>query len=177
MAKEMQASRKAKELQETITEHEGYVNEALDQGKEDLALEVAEKIADFQSQLAIQTKAQESFAAHTERLKGMIKTTNKSLAEFKRQLVMVKTTESVQKATTAITHNYASGSSTLLTAKETLDRIKEKQQDLDDRLAAGEELQAEWNGEDLEDKLKEAGIVGDDSKAQDILAELKSKRA
>lgn len=176
MAKEMQAARKVEQINADITKHEGYATEALDKGNEDLALEVAEKIAEFQGELEIQQKAQSTFAAHTERLKNIIKTTNKSLADFKRQLVMVKTTESVQKATTAITNNYASGSSKLLTAKESLDRIKQKQQDLDDRLAAGEVLQGEFEGEDLEQKLKDAGIVKDKSKANDILAKLKEKK-
>ena len=176
MAKEMQAARKVEQLNADIKKHEGYATEALEKGNEDLALEVAEKIAEYQGELEIQQKAQSSFSAHTERLKNIIKTTNKSLADFKRQLVMVKTTESVQKATTAITNNYASGSSKLLTAKESLDRIKQKQQDLDDRLAAGEVLQGEFEGEDLEKKLKDAGIVEDKSKAKDILARLKEKK-
>lgn len=176
MAKEMQASRKIEQLRADIAKHEGYASEALEKGNEELALEVAQKIAEFQGELEIQQKAQESFAAHTERLKGLIKTTNKSLADFERQLVMVKTTDSVQKATKAITSNYASGTSRLLTAKESLDRIKQKQQDLEDRLAAGEVLQDEFDGQDLEKKLKEAGIVKDDNKAKEILAKLKEKK-
>ena len=176
MAKEMQASRKIKQLTGDIMKHEGYATEALEKENEELALEIAQKIAEFQAELEIQQKAQESFAAHTERLKGLIKQTGKSLAEYERQLVMVKTTESVQKATKAITSNYATGTSKLLTAKESLDRIKQKQQDLDDRMAAGETLQDEFDGDNLEEKLKEAGIVQDDSKAKDILAKLKEKK-
>lgn len=176
MAKEMQAARKVESLSKDIEKHEGYAAKALEKGDENLALEIAQKIAEIQGELEIQQKAQSSFAAHTERLKAMIKKTAKALTDMQRQLVMVKTTESVQKATTAITNNYASGSSKLLTAKESLDRIKQKQQDLDDRMAAGEALNAEWNGNDLEAKMKEAGIVEDDNKAQDILAQIKAKK-
>jgi len=176
MAKEMQAGRKVKQLIEDISKHEGYATDALDKGEEGLALEVAQKIAEYQGELEIQQKAQQSFSAHIERLKGMIKKTGKSLADYERQLVMVKTTESVQKATKAITNNYSSGSSKLLTAKESLDRIKKKQQDLEDRLAAGDELQGEFEGDNLEKKLREAGIVEGDNKAKDILAKLKEKK-
>jgi uncharacterized protein YhaN len=63
-----------------------------------------------------------------------------------------------------------------LTAKESLDRINQKQSDLEDRLKAGEALQNEFNGEDLEKKLKEAGIVKSEDKAQEILAALKAKQ-
>ncbi len=177
MAKEMQAARKVESLTKDVQKHEGYAAAALEKGDENLALEIAQKIADIQSELEIQQKAQSSFAAHTERLKAMIKKTTKALTDMQRQLVMVKTTESVQKATTAITNNYASGSSKLLTAKESLDRIKQKQQDLDDRMAAGETLAAEFNGDDLETKMKEAGIAPDDNKAKDILEKLKAKKS
>ncbi len=176
MAKEMQASRKVESLTKDIEKHERYVASALEKNDEALALEIAQKIAEIQGELDIQQKAQSSFAAHAERLKAMIKKTAKALAEMERQLVMVKTTESVQKATTAITNNYASGSSKLLSAKESLDRIKQRQDDLDDRMAAGEALAGEFNGDDLEAKLKAAGIGEDDNKASDILEKLKAKQ-
>ncbi len=176
MAKEMQASRKVESLQQDITKHENYVSSALEKENEDLALEIAQKIADIQSEFEIQKKAQTSFSAHSTRLKAMIKKTSRSLADLNRQLVMVKTTENVQKATSAITNNYASGSSKLLTAKESLDRIKKRQDNHEDRLKAGEQLQNEFDGKDLEAKMKEAGIVEDDSKATDILAKLKAKQ-
>jgi phage shock protein A len=176
MAKEMQASRKIETLIADVKKHEEYASKALEKGEESLALEVAQKIADFQSELDIQKKAQMSFSEHVIRLKNLIKQTSKALADMQRQLVMVKTTQNVHKATAAITHNYATGSSKLLTAKESLDRIKVKQQDFEDRLKAGEALQGEFEGQDLEKKLKEAGIVQSDNKAQEILAGLKAKK-
>jgi len=177
MAQEMQASRKVESLTKDVTQHEGYAEKALDKGDETLAMEIAQKIAEIDGELSIQKKAQASFSAHVDRLKGLIKKTSKSLADMERQLVMVKTTESVHKATTAITHNYASGSSKLLTAKESLDRIKKRQQDLEDRMAAGEVLADEFDGDNLESKMKEAGIVEGDTKAQDILDKLKAKKS
>ncbi|MEM7617225.1 MAG: PspA/IM30 family protein [Pseudomonadota bacterium] len=176
MAQEMKAAREVERLTKDIDKYETYATQALEKGDENLALEIAEKIGEIQGELEIQQKSQSSFAAHTDRLKAMIKKTSKTLADMNRQLVMVKTTNNVQQATTAITNNYASGSSKLLTAKESLDRIKQKQQDLDDRLAAGETLNAEFNGDDLEAKMQEAGIGDTNDKAQDILAKLKAKK-
>lgn len=176
MAKEMQAARKIESLQADVKKHEDYASKALEKGDENLALEVAQKIAEIQGELDIQKKAQESFAAHVTRLKNLVKQTGKALADMQRQLVMVKTTQNVQKATTAITQNYAAGSSKLLSAKESLDRIKQKQADLEDRLKAGEALQGEFEGHDLEKKLKDAGIVKSEDKAQEILAALKAKK-
>lgn len=176
MAKEMQASRKCEQLAADIEKHEGYATAALDKGDEALALEVAAKIAELQGELAIQTKSREDFSSHVTRLKDMIKRTEKSLADMKRQLVMVKTTESVHKATKSISENYAASGSRLLSAKESLDRIQKRQQDLDDRLAAGALLQDEEDGASLEDKLKAAGIGQSNNQAADILAQLRAKR-
>lgn len=178
MAKEMQAARKVDSLKKDVSKYEGYASNALDKGDETLALEIAQKIADIQGELTIQEKARQSFNHHSTRLKSMIKKTTTAIADMERQLVMVKTTESVQKATTAITNNYASGSSKLLSAKESLDRIRQRQQDLDDKMTAGEALEGEFSGSDLEDKMKEAGIVNDDTAAaSDILAKLKAKKS
>ncbi len=176
MAQEMQAARKIESLNKDIEKNEGYATRSLEKGDESLALEIAQKVVDLQSELEIQQQAQSNFSGHTERLKAMIKKPTQALTDMERQLVMVKTTESVQKATTAITNNYASGSSKLLTAKESLDRIKQKQQDLDDRMVAGEALNSEFNGDDLEAKMKAAGIIENDNKAQDILEKLKAKK-
>jgi phage shock protein A len=176
MAKEMQASRAVERLIADVNKHEKYARQAMEKGKEDLALEIAQKIVEIQGELLIQQKSQSSFGSHTKRLKAMIKKTVNALADMKRQLVMVKTTESVQKATTAITQNYASGSSKLLTAKESLDRIKKKQQNLEDRLSAGELLQDEFGAKGLESKMKEAGIIEGNDRAKQILDKLKSKK-
>ena len=176
MAKEMEASRKIDGLRKDVSKHEKYVEAALEKNNEELAMEIAEKIAELQSELEIQNQAQKSFSGHTGRLKGMIKKTSKSLADMQRQLIMVKTTESVQKASTAITNNYASGSSKLLTAKESLDRIKKRQENLEDRLKAGEQLQDEFSGKGLEEKMKAAGIGDEDNKAKDILEKLKARK-
>jgi phage shock protein A len=177
MAKEMQAARKLETLNTDITKHEGFVAKAREKDDEALALEVASKIADLQSDANVQETARASYSNHVVRLKDLIKKTGKALNDMERQLVMVKTTDSVQKATSAITENYATGTSKLLTAKESLDRVKQKQQDLEDRLVAGNSLQQELDGGDLDARLKEAGIVEDDNAAADILAKLKAKNS
>lgn len=178
MAKVMQAKRKISSLEKDVAKYEGYASDALDKGDENLAMEIAQKISEFTGELTIQQKAKESFEHHADRLKGMIKKTTKAIADMERQLVMVKTTDSVQKATSAISNNYASGTSRLLSAKESLDRIKQRQEDHEDRMNAGELLDGEFSGEDLEAKLKEAGIgESTDAAANDILAKLKAKKA
>ncbi|BCV67826.1 phage shock protein A [Shewanella carassii] len=176
MAKEMQASREIDRIKRAVAEHEGYATQALEKGNEILALEVAEKIAQLEMELAEQQTANDSFSAHAARLKDLVKKTERQLADYQRQLSMVKTTESVQKATASITDSFASSNSKLLNAKDSLERIKARQQQFDDRLKAAENLEAENSDQSLKAKLAEAGIGEQKSNASDVLERLKAKK-
>ena len=176
MAKQMQAEREVSRVKHSVTEHEGYATQALNQGNEALALEVAEKIAALEVELNEQVQANESYSNSSQRLKELVKTTERQLADYQRQLSMVKTTESVQKATAAITSNFGNSNSKLLNAKESLERIKAKQQNFDDRLRAGDALEAEGSDQSLKDKLAQAGIGEQQASASSVLDRLKAKQ-
>ena len=175
MAKQMQAERELRRINDSITEHEGYAVKALDKGDEALALEVAEKIASLETEKNEQQKVVSSFKSHAERLKELVRKSERLIKDHERQLSMVKTTESVQKATAAITDNFAATNSKMSSAKESLERIKKRQVDFEDRLKAAETLEEENSDRSLQDKLKAAGIGDQDSSAQSVLARLKSK--
>jgi len=175
MAKQMQAARELAQLQASIKEHEGYAMQALNQGNEALAIEVAEKISELETSAADQQQANESFLKSSDRLKELIKKSERQLTEYKRQLSMVKTTESVQKATSAITDNFSASNSKLLNAKDSLERIKKKQAMFDDKLKAAEQLESETLDSSLQSKLQEAGIGAQKTSAQSVLDRLKNK--
>jgi len=175
MAKQMQAARELAQLQTSIKEHEGYALQALEQGNEALAIEVAEKIGELEKSEADQQQANESFLKSADRLKELIKKSERQLTDYKRQLSMVKTTDSVQKATSAITDNFTASNSKLLNAKDSLERIKQKQANFDDKLKAAEQLEAEDGDSSLKAKLEKAGIGAQQSSAQSILDRLKTK--
>ena len=176
MAEQMSAQREVVRLQKEIAEHEGYAGQALDKGDETLALAVAEKIATLESDLTAQQQAHDSFAGNAERLKELVKKSERQVSEHKRQLSMVKTTESVQKATSAITDNFSSSNSKLLSAKDSLERIKTKQQKFDDKMKAAEVLESENSDNSLEAQLKAAGIGSQDSNANSVLDRIKAKQ-
>ncbi|WP_022939848.1 PspA/IM30 family protein [Psychromonas hadalis] len=175
MAKQMQAARELAQLQTSIKEHEGYALQALEKGNEALAIEVAEKIGELEANATDQQQANESYLKSADRLKELIKKSERQLTDYKRQLSMVKTTESVQKATSAITDNFTASNSKLLNAKDSLERIKQKQAMFDDKLKAAEQLEAENDDSSLKAKLQEAGIGAQQSSAQSILDRLKAK--
>jgi phage shock protein A len=176
MGLEIAAKRTVAGLKEGIAEHEGYAIQAMEKGDETLALSVAEKIASLEESLATEQAGLSSYESQSKRLKDVLKKSEKQVLEHKRQLSMVKTTESVQKATAAISDNFSSSNSKLLGAKDSLERIKAKQQKFDDQMMAAESLEAEGSGASLEAQLKEAGIGGGASSANSILDRLKAKQ-
>jgi phage shock protein A len=176
MAEQMSAQREITRLEKEIGEHEGYAGQALEKGDETLALAVAEKIANLESDLTTQQQAHDSFAGNANRLKELVKKSERQVTEHKRQLSMVKTTESVQKATSAITDNFSSSNSKLLSAKDSLERIKAKQQKFDDKMKAAEVLESEDSDTSLAAQLKAAGIGSQDSSANSVLDRIKAKQ-
>lgn len=177
MAKEMQSSRAIKAIDNKISEHENYAAHALAQDNEPLALEIAQKIAEFEQEKTHQVEVLQSFQNHIAALKQQIKKAEKIIQENQRQLSMVKTTESVQKATLAVNDTLINNNSSMASAKESLERIKQRQADRQDQINAAEILEAETNNCDLENKLHEAGIGKHASRTQAILARIKAKQS
>lgn len=176
MAQQMAANREVDRLKREVVEHEGYAVQALDKGDETLALAVAEKISTLECELSTQQQALDSFSGNANRLKELVKKSERQVGEYKRQLSMVKTTESVQKATSAITDNFSSSNSKLLNAKDSLERIKAKQQKFDDQMKAAEVLESENSDNSLAAQLKEAGIGATGNSANSVLDRLKAKQ-
>lgn len=176
MANKMSTGRELERVKKEIEKHEGYATQALNKGEEALALEVAEKIAHMEVELTEHQQAYDNFEQSIARLKNLIKKTERQLVDYQRRLTMVKTTESVHKATATITDNFSQSNSSLLNAKSSLERIQKRQQEFEDKLKAGEELEAEMSDKSLEDKLANAGIVETGNKANDVLARLRSKQ-
>ena len=176
MAEQMSAKREVTRLQREVSEHEGYVGQALEKGDETLALAIAEKISTLENDLAAQEQALNSFTGNADRLKELVKKSERQVTEHKRQLSMVKTTESVQKATSAITDNFSSSNSKLLSAKDSLERIKAKQQKFDDKMKAAEILESENADSSLTAQLKAAGIGSQENSANSVLDRIKAKQ-
>ena len=81
MAQQMSANREVDRLKREIAEHEGYATQALEKGDETLALVVAEKIANLEGELADQQQALDSFSGNADRLKELVKKSERQVAE------------------------------------------------------------------------------------------------
>lgn len=177
MAKEMQTARQIEKLRAEVQRYEGLAVEALNKQNEALAEEVAAKVAALEAELDEQTKAHASYAVQVARLKDLIKTAEARIREHEREIGMAKTTESVYRATRSISENIGSSGSRLVNAKESLERIKQRHEELADRMTAASQLDNEFGHGALEKKLEAAGIGGQGERTRQAMERIRARQA
>ncbi len=177
IAEQMGVEREVKRLNKSIAEYEEYAIQALDKGDESLASDIAEKVADLENELEAQQSVLASYNANVNTLKQNIRNTERHIKSMEREISVVKTTESVQKANSVAASTFSGSNSALRSATDSLERIKQKQQQKADQMAATMQLQQQESGGDLQEKLKQAGIVQGQASGQTVLERLKAKRA
>lgn len=173
MANKKLSEEKRAKLQDQISEHEGYAIQAMDKGDEGLALEVAQKIADLENQLQVETEAYQGYADSATKLQSAIKQAEANIKRLKQQVDTVKATENVQRAQKAVAERHSGSNSRLRTAMDSLERIKEKQALTGAKIDAAAELTGATSDNSLQDKLEAAGIAPSSRSADDILARLR----
>lgn len=177
MAREMQSARAVTRLEGEMTRYEGLALEALEKSQEALAEEVAGKVAAIELELEEQRKAQISFASQVSKLKELIKASEAKIREHEREIAIAKTTESVYKATQSISDNIGSSGSRLASARESLERIKQRHEHLADRMQAADQLDRELGEKALATKLAEAGIGQDADRKRKVMERIRARQA
>ena len=176
MAKEMQSAREIERIRKEIVRLEGLALEALEKSRDDLAEEVAGKIAATEAELDEQTRAHADYALQVGKLRDMISTAETKVREHEREVAMARTTESVYKATRSISDSIVASGSKLSNAKDSLERIKRRHEEMADRLAAAETLDKETGTRALETKLADAGIGGDAERKRQVMARIRARK-
>lgn len=177
MAKEMQSARALQRLHDEIARYEGMAVEALDKSQESLAQEVAGKVAALEQELQTQSQAHASYAVQVTQLKDLIKSAEIRIREHEREIQVAKTTESVYRATRSISENIGQGGNKLVSARESLDRIKARHEDLADRMTATEQLNNEFGHAALDKKLHAAGIGPDAQRQNAVMERIRARHA
>ncbi len=163
-------------IKKQISEYEDYASQALDKNDENLALEIAQKIADLENNLATEDQAIKGFHAQAEQLRLSIKQAETNIKRMQQQVDTVKATESVQRAQEAVAERHSGSNSKLRTAMDSLERIKEKQAMKAAKMKAASELADEFEDKDLQVKLEEAGIAPKGTDASSVLERIKNKK-
>jgi phage shock protein A len=175
MAKRKLAEKKVASLATSIAEYEKHAMSANQKGDQQLALDCAQKVVDLRAQSDTEQQYAEQFTASEKTLRQNIAQAKSNVRRMEQQIDMVKATESVQKAQVAVSSRHLGANSKMKTAAESLTRIQEKQQQRQAELESAEELAADDNGDSLEQRLKQAGISGANSSAEDELAKILGK--
>ncbi|MGR2738713.1 PspA/IM30 family protein [Billgrantia sp. Q4P2] len=177
MAKRQLSAKKAGDLKEKVNTLESSATAALNKGEEQLAHDVAVKLLEVQAELDAETKIVEQFDTSIASLRGSIRESENRIRNFKQQVSVVKATESVQKAQSAVAAHHSGQTSAMNTAMESLERIREKQALRSEQMAAAEQLNQEETGADLDARLKAAGIGSGGQTANEVLARLREAAA
>lgn len=147
---------------------------AIAAGRTDLAQGLAQRIAQVRSELQRDQAELDNLIPRQQQMLRTIQDTESRITQMKREVDNVRANEALLRAQSAIAHNQAGVNSRLGTAMDSLGRIKKRQEETANRIAAGAELAAIEDGSDLDRQLREAGIGGNSQSADDILAQLMS---
>ncbi|MED5617716.1 PspA/IM30 family protein [Ideonella sp. BN130291] len=176
MAKEMQTARRIEQLKAEIARYEGLAVAALNKSQEGLAEEVAAQVSAMELELTEQAKAHATYAVQVAKLKDLVKSAEARIREHERAVAMARTTESVYRATRSISESLGSGGSRLVNARESLERIKQRHEDLADRMSAAEQLDHEFGHQALERKLAAAGIGDHADRTREVMARIRARQ-
>lgn len=175
MAKRKLAEQKVNSFKGSIAEYESHAIAANEKGDTQLALDCAQKVADLRAQMDAEQQYVDQFTQSEKTLRSNISQAKNNLRRMEQQVDMVRATESVQKAQTAVSSRHLGANSKMKTAAESLSRIQDRQKERQAELEAASELAADESGDELEKRLKQAGIAGGNASANDELARILGK--
>jgi len=169
MAEQKKLARKVSDLAASIQEYSTAIEKLLEADNESLALETAEKLAELETEHDSHQAILESYNEQIKELKTTVKDSAKQIDALKREVSIIKSTEAAQKASEATAAQFSGTNSSLRSASASMERIKAKQQQRKDKMQSARELANETNGNDLNEKLAAAGVIGHKSSANAIL--------
>ena len=174
---EIRLKRDLSTLGADIADYEQKAIAALNAGEEALAAEVAERIAELEGERDDKAGEQVALNDEVNKIHAMIKARERTIQKNKRELDKVRTVQELQRATESVSRNFAATGSKGHRVSQALDRVKAKQQNWQDRMEAGEWMEAQEGADDIDQKLKAKGIGASGASAgSDVLARLKARQ-
>ncbi|MDI2592254.1 PspA/IM30 family protein [Pseudomonas sp. N3-W] len=177
MAKHKLSADRVAEYHAKIQDLESKALAAIQAGREDLALEVAEAISTLTNDLTAEETQSNEFGAYADKMRKDINKAESRIKSLRQQVDMAKARESVQKAQVSASIASGGANGKLETAVGTLNRLQAKQQQRAAELEASDEIADASSGNDLDRKLRDAGITPNQGSANAILERLKKQSA
>lgn len=177
MAEKKQLQRHNQTLAENIAIKEQQAMAALDKNNDALAQDVAALIAEDESLLADQRRQADYLDQQETRLKHQLRAAAHTIQRYQRELTLAKANRSAQKALGQLQGHSSGLSSALQEMEISLAHIQKRQNRAIDMDEAIQEINAEMNGEQLNQRLKQAGIKTARHDADTVLERLRKQRA
>ena len=177
MSEKKQLQRHNQALSENLATKESQALAALEQNDETLAQDIAALIAEDECLLQEQRKQADYLEQQEIRLKRQLRIAAQSIQRYQRELTLAKANRSAQRALGQL-QGYSNGlSSSMQEMASSLERIQKRQNRVTDMDEALQEINAEMNGEQLDARLKQAGIKTGKHDADAVLERLRKQRA
>ena len=168
MGKKKVAEQKLDGLQADYERRMGQVRTALDRGEEDLAREVAGAVKQIEQQGQAEQEVISTYDRTIQDLRAAIRDNDAKIDAIRREVDTVKANEALVRAQASVASGSAGANSSLGSAADSLQRIKERQAATRAKIEAANELAVD--GGDLDARLAKAGITDRSSDTDDILA-------
>jgi len=170
MAQQKLAGDKLAAKQAKKSEYEAHISRLLAGNDQNLARDVATKVAQLESELAGEQKDYDSLAAAVDKMHGAIKTADRRITGLQQQVDQVKVNESVLRSQSVIAARHSGQNAKLRTALDSLDRVKAQQAERSAQIDAADMLAKSDGDGELEARLAQAGLVAGSVTADDVLA-------
>ncbi|MEX6506734.1 PspA/IM30 family protein [Jiella sp. M17.18] len=172
MASNKSLSRRVEEARAKEQKDTESARAAMAAGREDLARGLAQRIATTRTEVQRDEAELERLSTRQQQMIKAVQDTEQRIQQMRREVENVKANESLLKAQSAIATSQSGINSKLGNAMDSLERIRRRQEETQGRLEAGEELAALESGNDLDRQLLAAGIGGQSTSADDVLAQI-----
>ena len=173
-SKEIGLSKKIAVLSDDIDDYKSKAKKALAKNDNALAKEVAERVIALTNEKDELVSQRDSLQANVTRIHAVIKKREQGLEKTKMEVQKYKAVEDLQKTQKAVAAAMPTNDSSSAKVKRALERVKKKQQDAENDMEADQWLLDMEEGDDLDDKIKKAGIGDNGQTADDLLAELQA---
>ncbi|WP_442488630.1 PspA/IM30 family protein [Halomonas litopenaei] len=175
IAERRQLERHNQQLAEQLETREHQARAALEQDDEALALAVASRIADIESQLTSQRQHAEALSRQEQALREDLGQAAQSLRHYQRELTLAK----ARRGNAGLGRKLGACSTGLKGHMEEItssfERIRASQEHQSEVTTALKELDEEANGQDLDRRLRASGILKGSLDAKNVLARLKAQ--
>ena len=173
--KKLEASNET--LRETTQRRIVQIHQALEKGREDLARELSDIVAESEATLDEQMMHEAKLAAKEAALKKQLRAAVTELQRYQRELNLAKANRHAVMALSKIKGQSSGLAETLNGLEDSLKKVVDQQANFDAFNAASEEVNGELSGQSLEARLKENNISTAKKCGKDVLERIKAERA